>query len=266
MRIAIFSDVHGNLSGLQAVLDQIDRQPDLDTIVFAGDLCVFGPRPQECVNLLRQRQIPGIVGNTDEWLRHMPPITDEMDESERNRRLQLQATCRWTARQLDPESISWIDELRQSFRLVFSPTADPADDLLIVHANPVDLSQIIFPSLDRQLELYGRIRQKDEDIIPILDRVEAGTIAFGHLHIPNVRRWRGKLLVNISSVSLPGDGDARAKYTFLTWRDSGGWSFEHVFIPYGIEEEIEAFRQAQPPGWEDRLQKLQSLGYIPQVV
>ena len=67
MRVAIFSDVHGNLSGMEAVLADMERQrPDL--VVFAGDLCLFGPRPAECWRLLRERRIPAVIGNTDAWL------------------------------------------------------------------------------------------------------------------------------------------------------------------------------------------------------
>ena len=64
MRVAIFSDVHGNLSALEIVLADIERQaPDL--IVFAGDLCLFGPRPAECLRLVLERQLPSVIGNTD---------------------------------------------------------------------------------------------------------------------------------------------------------------------------------------------------------
>ncbi len=89
MRIAVFSDVHGNLTALRAVLDDINRQPSFDAIVFAGDLCLFGPRPQACVELLRGQKIQSIVGNTDEWVRKPPPITDAMDDNLGQQRSQL---------------------------------------------------------------------------------------------------------------------------------------------------------------------------------
>jgi len=266
MRIAVFSDVHGNLSALQAVLEHIDQQPNLDKIVFAGDLCVFGPRPQACLDTVRERQIAAVVGNTDDWIRKPPPIMDDMDDSEQMQRMRLQAVCRWTARQLDDTSLIWIDNLRESFQLRISPSSEHADDLLIVHANPTDLSQIIFPPLERQIELYGRIRQDDELLGSILGDVGVNSIVFGHLHIPSIRRWRNKQLVNISSVSLPGDGDPRAKYAVLTWEAATGWSVEHFYITYSIKGEIEAFRKHQPPGWEENLRTLEEQGFVPQIV
>jgi len=52
-------------------------------------------------------------------------------------------------------------------------------------------------------------------------------VAYGHLHIPNVRPWRELTLVNVSSVSMPGDGDGRAKYALLEWGD-GRWTARHI--------------------------------------
>jgi predicted phosphodiesterase len=67
MRIAVFSDVHGNLTALEAVLADIDRQA-VDATVFAGDLCLVGPRPAECLRLAREQGITSIYGNTDDWV------------------------------------------------------------------------------------------------------------------------------------------------------------------------------------------------------
>ncbi len=266
MRIAVFSDVHGNLTALRAVLDDINRQPSFDAIVFAGDLCLFGPRPQACVELLRGQKIQSIVGNTDEWVRKPPPITDAMDDNLRQQRSQLRKLCRWTEQQLNQSSLEWLDVLRKSFQLRFSPSSVSQDDLLIVHANPVDLGQIIFPSIDRQRELYGRVRQDDDNLENIFQAVDANLVAFGHLHIPGLREWKNKLLANISSVSLPGDGDARAKYAVLSWQSDIGWSVQYFKIPYPAEDEIKAFRDAKPPGWREKVDQLSSLGYIAQVV
>jgi len=266
MRIAIFSDVHGNLTALQTVLDNIFSQPDIDHIVFAGDLCIFGPRPKACIDLVRKYDVTCLVGNTDQWILTSPPIRDEMDEAMRLRRMRQQAVCRWTARQLDQESLAWIDSLNGSFKKIFSPTSSLADSLLIVHANPVDLNEIIFPPIDKQLELYGKVRQTDNDLEPLLSSVQERFIAFGHIHIPSIRHWKDKVLVNVSSVNLPGDGDPRAKYALLSWEESNGWAVQHHRLPYKVDSEISAFQDYQPPGWEDQVAQLKSSGFYPQIV
>ncbi|UCG23546.1 MAG: metallophosphoesterase family protein [Chloroflexota bacterium] len=266
MRIAIFSDVHGNLSALQAVLADIDRHSDLDQVIFAGDLCLVGPRPQATLNVLRERDLPAIVGNTDEWIRQPPPLPDSLPEAERSARLRLRDLCLWTEGQLSAESLLWLDDLRSAFQIRITPSSIPAEDLLIVHANPQDLLGIIFPSIERQQELYGRIRQPDEDLIPVLGDEPTRTIAFGHLHIPGLRFWRDKQLINVSSVSLPGDGDSRAKYAILTWDAERGWTAEFIHVEYAIADEIDAYRDQRPPGWQERVDDLRRHGYTPQIV
>ena len=266
MRIALFSDVHGNLSALSAVLAGIDRQVEVDHVVFAGDICLFGPRPQATLDLLRQRSMPAIVGNTDEWIRNPPPLPESLPASERPARQKLRSLCQWTEEQLNPESLSWLDDLRSAFQLRFSPSSDPADDLLVVHANPLNLLGVIFPSIERQIELYGRVRQTDDDLLPLLENESAKTLAFGHLHIPGVRLWRDKKLINASSVSLPGDGDGRAKYAILNWTAGAGWAADFVHVDYPIADEIKAYQNQQPPGWQQQVEQYQTLGYVPQLV
>jgi len=216
--------------------------------------------------VLRGLALPAIVGNTDEWIRVPPPIPAAMPEADRPARRKLQELCRWTEQKLDLESLAWLDQLRTKFQLRFRPSALPADDLLIVHANPLDLLGLIFPSPERQDELYGKVRQSDAELVPLLGDVPENAIAFGHLHIPGVRHWRDKMLVNVSSVSLPGDGDRRAKYAILTWTPKSGWQAETIRIEYSNRDEIDAFRSQRPPGWQERAEQLESLGYNPQVV
>ena len=67
MRVALVSDVHGNLTALEAVVADLRRRaPDL--VVHGGDLALMGPRPAEVIDRIRELGWPGVVGNTDELL------------------------------------------------------------------------------------------------------------------------------------------------------------------------------------------------------
>lgn len=263
MRVAIFSDVHGNLTALEAVLQDIDEQ-EVDQILFAGDLCLFGPRPQACLDRLRNREeIAGIYGNTDEWIDGPPLLSDDIEEEERQRRQRIHDIATWTRETLSAMDRAWLREL--PFHRRISPTVNPGDDLFVVHANPVDVNQLIFPPEALQEKMYDKVRQPDGALRPLLEDVACGVLAFGHLHIPFVRPWNDLVLANISSVSMPGDGDRRAKYGILTW-DGDNWNIEHRRVDYDIDGEIEAFRSAQPPGWEKSVEALKSDGMIQQKV
>lgn len=240
MRVALFSDVHGNLSALESVLASIATQsPDL--VVFAGDLCLVGPRPSACLQLVRSQAIPAVYGNTDAWTigRLAPPD-------------RLEAIVDWTAGQLTTAEQSWLARL--PFSLTINPTAEPVTALQVVHANPQDVNQIIFPP-EADQPRYTTRRQSDADVEAMLQGLAAGVLAFGHLHIPSIRRVGGHTLLNVSSVSMAGDGDPRAKYALATW-DGRRWTAEHVRVDYDVAAEINAYRTAQPPGWEDAVAAL----------
>jgi predicted phosphodiesterase len=255
MRVAIFSDVHGNLTALEAVLANMDEQAP-DVVVFAGDLCVFGARPAECLELVRELEIASIYGNTDEFIAGPPLLSDDIDEEERRRRQHIHDISSWTHAELNEMQRAWLREL--PFHRRISPTPNPRDDLFIVHANPKDVNQIIYPPTSRQEELFGEVKQRDDDLRPLLEDLMIDVLAFGHLHVPNVRRWGDITLANISSVSLPGDGDDRAKYGLLTWADGAGWSVEHRYVEYDVGKELDALAARQPPDWENLIKRLEA--------
>lgn len=255
MRIAIYSDVHGNLTALQTVLADIKKQaPDL--IAFAGDLCMMGARPKACLELAKAETDVFVYGNTDEMIHTPLTIPDDADEAQRQRLESFNEVAKWTRDQLGPEHVAWLQRLPFSHRV--GPTAVPSDDLFIVHANPLDVNQVIFPTAEFQAEQLGEVKwtQSDEDLRPLLETTTAGIIAFGHLHIPNVRRWGEMLLANISSVNLPGDGDKRAKYGLLTWRKDEGWTVEKRLVAYNLHQEREMLSFIKPPNLEQLLESM----------
>jgi predicted phosphodiesterase len=252
MRIAVYSDVHGNLCALQTVLADIKKQaPDL--IAFAGDLCLMGARPKACLELSRAETDIFVYGNTDEYIHSPQPVPDDATEAQRQWREMFNRLADWTRDQLGPENVSWLQRLPFSHRV--APTAVSQDDLLIVHANPLDVNQVIFPTADFQAAQLGEVKwqQSDEDLRPLLESTTAGIIAFGHLHIPNVRRWGSTILANISSVNLPADGDNRAKYGLLTWRKNEGWTVEKRLVTYNLHQERELLTFIKPPHLEQLL-------------
>jgi predicted phosphodiesterase len=251
MRVAVFSDVHGNLTALEAVLDDIAQQK-VDEIVFAGDLCLAGPRPAACLNRVREMAIPCIYGNTDHWL------LGHQQGPER-----VQALCDWTLAQLNEAERDWLSSLPLSHRI--SPTSFRSEDVLVVHANPKDAYWLIFPSEEEQIRRYGRLRQPDSDLDDWLAGTEAAILAYGHLHIPNLRQWHNLVLANISSVSMPGDDDARAKYGILEWAD-GRWHIQHRRLEYNSQAEIAALQEMKPPGWEGFVATVEEKGFFPQSV
>jgi predicted phosphodiesterase len=257
MRVAIFSDVHGNLTALEAVLADIQTQAP-DILYCAGDLCLGGARPSACLQLLRQvENLSCIYGNTDEKISKQPLLSRDIEVERQARDEDIDSIEDWTRAQLTERERAWLREL--PFHRRVSPTPNPRDDIFIVHANPRDVHQHIYPPEEQQKAIYNEIKQPDDDatLSHLLNDLEAGIMAFGHLHIPNIRHWSGLTLANISSVSQPIDGDPRAKYGLFTW-EKGRWTITHHYIAYDIQTEVELLAQLQPPHWQALSWRLQT--------
>lgn len=247
MRVAVFADVHGNLTALDAILEDITQQaPDLT--FFAGDLCVYGSQPRACVERLRALKIPGVYGNTDAWINNDPLLSDSIVAEEVARTLAADDAAEWAWGELEANDRAWLRTL--PFHRRVSPTVSPADDLFIVHANPKNTEDQILPSTDEQQHLYGEVRQSDAAVEALMEGIAGGTVVFGHVHRPFIRTWRKVELVCAGSVSLPADGDPRARYALFTWTGESHWDVEHRSVEYDVDKELAMLASKRPPGWE----------------
>lgn len=210
MRIAVLSDIHGNLLGLDACLTDLDSQGGADAVAVAGDLCLAGPKPKKVLQRLEEIGAACIRGNKDRVL-----FDDASDTAQQAAEL---ARIAWTRRELGERWLSWLRELPFALRI-----GDNGNQLLIVHANPRNDDEHLWPDAD------------EADLERLVGDEAAAVIAFGHLHLPYVRMWRGRLLVNVASAGVPKDGDPRACYAILTERD-GGWEIKHRRVPFDVKK------------------------------
>jgi hypothetical protein len=251
MRLAIFSDVHGNPYACEAVLRAIAQEGACDAILAAGDLCLGGSDPARCVELLAEAGVQAVYGNTEQYLRH--PDQTPSDELHRSMWNTIQPAVYWTLERLSSEQLSWI--LGQPFERRFSPTSRPGDDLLVVHANPKDVEVMIYPPETEQLRIYGEVRQPDAaiELQECLNGVERRVIAFGHFHYMFQRTWGEKTLAGVACCSLPGiDHDLRARYSIFEWVKTK-WVISQRWVEYEAQREVVALRASDMPFKENFL-------------
>ncbi len=226
MRLAIFSDIHGNIRGLDACLEDLRLQGGADTIVGAGDFCMDGAKPLEVVERLRERGALCVRGNTDRYIADGPESSGDAEESEQ---------ISWQRAALGGDAVAWLAKL--PFALQFG---DDRNGLLVVHANPKTDDEHLWPDAGDALLEH------------VTDGIAERTIAFGHLHLPYVRVWRDRLFVNVASAGLPKDGDARAGYAILTQRPDG-WQVKHRRVDFDVDKVARDIEKSGMPGAKKRI-------------
>ncbi|MGO9762429.1 MAG: metallophosphoesterase family protein [Solirubrobacteraceae bacterium] len=235
LRVAIVSDVHGNLTAFDAVVADVQRRaPDL--VLHGGDLALMGAQPAHVIDRVRELGWQGVVGNTDEVL---------WRPEERERllalapglgpllRLMFEQYAPATAALLGAERIRWLREL---------PAEQHVADLALVHAAPGDLWRAPMPDADEQ--------ELSDTYAPL----DATTAVYGHIHRPFARTLSELTVANSGSIGIPLDGDPRASYLLI---DDG--RPELIRVDYDIEREAALLLASGYPD-APRLAEMRRLG------
>jgi predicted phosphodiesterase len=263
MRALILSDIHANLVALETVLGAASGQ--YDVLWCLGDIVGYGPRPNECIEVIRSQAALCVMGNHDWAVLGRPGI--EVDDFNP----QARQAVLWTREQLSATNRAYLDGLADA---PIHPSSQP--DILITHASPREpvWEYILTPST--AMENFAAF--------------EEPLCLVGHTHKPVIFRWRlherddeeagdhwpasvdclqpqagqpvaletspyQRLIVNPGSVGQPRDNDARAAYAILdlavmTWR------YERVAYPIELTQ-----GQMQEAGLPKRLIDRLSFGW-----
>ncbi len=220
LKLAIISDVHGNLEALSSVLADIDAT-DMDSFVCLGDCIGYGPDPEAVIKEIRRRRIPMLMGNHElalcnpNQLAWFNPLA--------------QASLRKSLTMLSRDSIDYIAQLPNSMILA---------QCLCVHGYPPD-----------SVRTY--LFQKSEEALLATFKSMSEPVCFvGHTHDLEVVHFDGRrierrplksgcsmlnskdrYIVNVGSVGQPRDGNNNAKYAIF---DTDRWELDIRFVPYDI--------------------------------
>jgi predicted phosphodiesterase len=244
MRIAIFSDVHGNISGLRAILHAIDDSGGADMLVAAGDLVGGGPGTEDLLDLLQERQVRLLRGNAEEtWLdmdaawNQMQRIWQMMEperdfDHERTKWMQeLRPTAAWMRQHLSQPYWDLLAQLPQSITVEIAQ----GRRLMVCHATP----ESTWPPITAPSTPVAELREA-------YGQVDAEVIAFGHVHRHYVRQLDAKLLVNVASVMGRADIPGHSAFTWLVFEQEH-WLVQQMLVPYDVEEEAGLISERRVP-------------------
>ena len=238
MRIAVLSDIHANLTALDAVIADL-RTTAPDLVLHGGDLVVGGPRPAEVIDRIREMNWPGVYGNAEEalWAPHRLSEMLQAPHLQRIKDLSLTHTLPATVEAIGDERLAWLRTL---------PLRWSDHDLTVVHAVPNDAWGIVPATAS------------DEEMERVYAVLASTRVVYGHVHTPFVRRLRTFTLANMGAVSQSFDGDTRAAYAVV---DDDRVEIRRV--EYDIEAEVRLLLRSNDPFAESTAQALRTGRYVP---
>ncbi len=221
MLVAVLSDIHANLTALEAVLIDAERR-GCNTFVCLGDIVGYGPEAQSCLTIVRERCSAIVQGNHD-----LAVATGDTQGLPRDGA----AAAALHHQQLDANDLEWLGGL---------PLTTTFGDATLVHATPEH------PDHWLRVDSYQVAKAQ----FGYFDT----TVCFaGHTHVPailsaKIGQFRvvagGKFFVNVGSVGQPRDGDPRAAYGIF---DPVQMTYELARVPYDIERTRRRIADANLP-------------------
>lgn len=237
MKVAIISDIHSNLEALIAVQADIISQ-SIRQVFCLGDVVGYGPFPRNCLNLTRKISQIILKGN------HEDCVCDQTNLKERLNNYAIEG-IKFSIKRLTDEDISFIN----TFPLV-----------KVIQELDLSLGHGSFYEPDKWIYI-----ENPEEARAELQRTLTRICFVGHTHIPYVFGSKKglyeelpddllldkeeKFLINVGSVGQPRDGDCRASYGILEYKNDGSVRFNLRRVFYNISQTKDAMKKTGLPPW-----------------
>ena len=196
--IAVIADVHGNYPALRAVLEDIDSL-GVNKIYSLGDIAGYYSMINECIDLLRKKKIPNIMGNHDYYL-----VNNKLCSRSNTANICLG----FQKKIIISENMEW---LKKSLPVI------EVGNMRMVHGGWRDYSEEYIYNVE---EAY-------------FANLEGNYFFSGHTHVQFLKKFRDKVYCNPGSIGQPRDGDNRAAYVLID-NESGEIVLKRV--SYSIDE------------------------------
>jgi putative phosphoesterase len=227
MKLAVFSDIHGNIQGLQAVLKDIEAR-GADIVWCGGDLVGYGANPGEVIEEIRRRGIPTIMGNYDDGIGYFR-IACGCDYPNEEAMERGQRSIVWTKAHTTDAQKAFLRNLPYRLQREIE-----GHQVALVHGSPDRLNEYLFEHVP------------DEVFLKHLETTRADILLFGHTHKPFHKVIGGKHLINTGSAGKPKHGNPNATYVMLEITP-GNVDVQIIEVPYDYEAAARAIEATDLP-------------------
>ncbi len=213
MKIAVISDIHSNIYALDSVLADI-KTKDVDMIVCTGDLVGYGTRPNEVIQTLKKNKILTIMGNYDDAIGNLKIVCgcDYPDPKDAEK---SGLSMHFTGQTTKVENKEYLRNLPKELIFNFDKKT-----IRFVHGST------------RLINEYLKENSKEAD--EVMSELVENILVCGHTHIPYVKYYGEKLLINAGSVGKPKTGNPNANYVIIDIKNED----EIAKTPSSVEVEI----------------------------
>ena len=230
MKVAILSDIHGNMQALESVMADI-KENNCEKVFCLGDLAMAGPEPTKVINFVKsQSNWTVIQGNTDKMIADFTP--EILKNTEKAFPVMGHALA---------DDVLFLSDDAKNFLKNLSHQKELNVDgvkVLLVHGSPRRNNEDILPGMPL------------EQIEEMIKNVDADLIFCGHTHVPAGYQTNTKqTVVNVGSVGRPMTKDAKSCYCIANF-ENGSFSIEHRFMDYNRELSAEIMRTRNFDGAE----------------
>jgi len=239
-KIAVISDIHGNIPALEAVLKDI-KLKGIERIVCLGDLVGKGPHSSEAIEIIRKECEHVVMGNWDDF------ITKPSDFE----------TLQWHQKQLSEQQRNYLRELPFSIEFIMSGKL-----IRMFHASPRSLYERVQPGapMEQRVSLFENSNLTEN----IEGERKPDVVCYGDIHQAYVQNFRGKTLCNAGSVGNPLE-ITQASYLIFEGvygqKEAASFSIQLVRVPYDIELAIRLAREEEMPEIDAYIQELTTAKY-----
>ncbi len=237
IKMAIFSDIHGNLPALEAVLEDIKKK-NISQLYCLGDLVDFAPWGNEVIERIRSLGIPCLQGNHDQRIAMNLPVVplQHHGEIETLNRIGAINHSKSTINELNK---LWLAQLPCQLEISFS-IGRIIKRILLVHGSTRSSDEYIFEDHDQ------------DDLLIMLDQTDADVLIMGHTHLPYIKQIDAqsgdKVFINCGSVGRSREKMQLATYAVVSITETNV-SAEIVRIPYNIETVASAIYKSRIPNF-----------------